>query len=131
MRCLVFRDDDALRVAIMSGLCPADVQAKGARVLRDAKGALFLAPDATVPAAALKALAQAGVVVDAEPPKEMRDARPVKCWAEALLLVRAPVTQTPSLVLLTSPDREGIITLAAELLRLGCERQERIVTQQG
>jgi hypothetical protein len=128
VRALAFSGDEALRVAIMSGLCPADVQAKGARVARDAKGTLFLAPEANLSNAALKALQQHGVQVDAVLPD---GAEEVTCWAEAVGLTRAPVTDTPSLVLLTSPDREGIINLAAELLRLGCERQELIVTPHG
>ncbi len=128
VRALAFRDDEALRVVIMSGLCPADVQAKSAQVARDAKGTLYVAPDVTLTAAALKALQAAGVQVDATLPD---GAHAVTCWAEAVGLTRMPVTQTPSLVLLTSPDREGIINLAAELLRLGCERQELIVTPNG
>jgi hypothetical protein len=125
---LAFRDDEALRVAIMSGLAPADVQAKGAKVARDAKGTLYLAPEATLTAAVLKALQTHGVDVDAKLPD---GARAVSCWAEAVELTKTSVAQTPSLVLLTSPDREGIINLAAELLRLGCERQELIVTPNG
>ncbi|MBA2545022.1 MAG: hypothetical protein H0V17_35595 [Deltaproteobacteria bacterium] len=128
VRALAFSGDEALRVAIMSGLCPAEVQAKGARVARDAKGTLFLAPEANLSNAALKALQQHGVQIDAVMPDGAED---VTCWAEAVRLTRMPVLQTPSLVLLTSPDREGIINLAAELLRLGCERQELIVTPNG
>lgn len=125
---LAFRDDEALRVAIMSGLAPIDVQAKGAKIARDAKGVLYLAPAVALTPAVLKALQTHGVDIDAKLPDGARD---VSCWAEAVELTKAPVTQTPSLVLLTSPDREGIINLAAELLRLGCERQELIVTPNG
>ncbi len=128
VRALGFRDDDALRVAIMSGLCPPEIQAKGAQVARGANGAVFVAPDVALPAAAIEALRKVGVIVDATLPD---DAKSVTCWAEALALTKATITETPSLVLLTSPDREGIINLAAELLRLGCERQELIVTPQG
>ncbi|MEO8698566.1 MAG: hypothetical protein ABI867_00950 [Kofleriaceae bacterium] len=125
---LAFRDDEALRVVLMSGLCPADVQAKGASVARDAKGALILAPDAPLSQTVLKALVAAGVtIVDAVPD----DAREIRCWAEAIALERVAVTQTPSLVLLTTPDREGIVDLAGELLRLGCERQELLLTATG
>jgi hypothetical protein len=125
---LAFRDDEALRVVLMSGLCPPDVQARGAQVGRDPKGALILAPDAPLAAAALASLRAAGVIIDATLPA---DARAVRCWAEAIALERVPVTQTPSIVLLTTPDRQGIIDLAAELLRLGCERQELLVTPNG
>ncbi len=127
-RTLGFRDDDALRVAIMSGLCPPDVQAKGASIARGSDGGVILHPDGSLSATAIKALAAAGVDVEATLPDDVRH---VSCWAEALRLIPAPVTETPSLVLLTSPDREGIINLAAELLRLGCERQELIVTPEG
>lgn len=125
---LAFRDDEALRAVLMSGMCPPDVQAKGAQVARDPKGTLFLAPEASLPAQALASLRAAGVVVDATLPA---DARAVRCWAEAIALVRVPVTQTPALVLLTTTDREALIDLAAELLRLGCERQELLVTPNG
>jgi len=125
---LAFRNDEALRVVLMSGLCPADVQAKGAHVARDAKGGLIIAPESPLSAAALTSLRAAGVIIDATLPA---DARAVRCWAEAVALERVSVAQTPSLVLLTTPDRQGIVDLAAELLRLGCERQELLVTPQG
>jgi hypothetical protein len=124
---LAFRNDEALRVVLMSGMCPPDVQAKGAQVARDGT-MLILAPDSPLSAAALASLRAAGVVIDATLPA---NARAVRCWAEAVALERVPVTDTPSLVLLTTPDRVGIIDLAAELLRLGCERQELMVTPQG
>jgi hypothetical protein len=85
-------------------------------------------PDAPLAAAALASLRAAGVIIDATLPA---DARAVRCWAEAIALERVPVTQTPSIVLLTTPDRQGVIDLAAELLRLGCERQELLVTPNG
>ncbi len=125
---LAFRDDEALRVVLMSGLCPPDVQARGAQVARDPQGMLILAPNAPLSAAALAALRAAGVGVDATLPA---DARAVRCWAEAIELQRIAVAATPSLVLLTTPDRSGIVDLAAELLRLGCERQELLVTPNG
>lgn len=99
---LAFRDDEALRVVLMSGLCPPEVQARGAQVARDPEGTLFLAPEAPLTAAALAGLRAAGVGIDAKLPAH---ARAVRCWAEAVALVRQPVTQTPPLVLLTTPDR--------------------------
>src|SRR5215467_8900777 len=82
---LMFRDDEALRVVLMSGLCPADVQQKGAQIARDAKGALFLAPDAPLSRDALSKLRAAGVATDAALPA---GARAVRTWAEAVALVR-------------------------------------------
>ncbi|HEU0030181.1 MAG TPA: hypothetical protein VFQ53_06095 [Kofleriaceae bacterium] len=127
-RALAFRDDEALRVVLMSGLCPPDVQARGAQVARDARGTLFLAPEQPLTDKALASLRAAGVMIDATLPA---DARAVRCWAEAIGLERVAVAATPSLVLLTTPDRQSVVDLAAELLRLGCERQELLVTPNG
>jgi hypothetical protein len=69
---LAFRDDEALRAVLMSGLCPPEVQAKGAQIARDGMGTLFLAPDVQLTEKALTALRAAGVVVDAALPAESR-----------------------------------------------------------
>src|SRR5262245_30741374 len=112
---LAFRDDESLRVVLTSGLCPPDVQAKSARVAREPGGAVILAPDQPLPAAAMAALRAAGIGIDAKLPE---GARAVRCWAEAIALERVPVAQIPSLVLVTTPQSTGVIDLAAELLRL-------------
>ncbi len=52
----------------------------------------------------------------------------MRCWAEAIAPVKVALRQLPSLVLLVSEDTAGLIDLAAELVRLGCERQELLVT---
>lgn len=118
---LGFRDEQALRVVLMSGLCPPEVQATGARVGRSADGGVVLVPDRPLPAGTLAALRGAGVAMDAALPIE---ARTVGCWAEAVALERVPRAELPALALLTTADATGTIDLAAELLRLGCERQE-------
>jgi FtsH ternary system-associated peptide len=125
---LMFRDDEALRVVLMSGLCPPDVQSKGAHVARDGKGALIISPEAPLPKDALAKLRAAGVAIDAQLPS---GARQVRTWAEAVALVRVAVTETPALVLIATPDRTALVDVSAELLRLGCERQELLVTPQG
>jgi cellulose synthase operon protein C len=125
---LAFRDDEALRVVLTSGMCPPEVQARSARVAREPGGAVILAPDQPLPAAAAAALRAAGIRVDVQLPE---GARPVRCWAEALALARVPVAQIPALVLVTTPDAAGVVELAAELLRLGCERQELLVGPAG
>ena len=121
---LAFRDDESLRVAMMSELCPLDVQTKSAVVARDG-ATVFVAPDLPLRASTIAQLEAAGVAIDVKLPA---GARAVRCWAEAIALERASVAQTPSLVLLVTPDREGVLDLSAELLRLGCERQEILVT---
>ncbi|HEY0989636.1 MAG TPA: hypothetical protein VGD80_21360, partial [Kofleriaceae bacterium] len=118
---LGFRDGDALRVVLASGLCPGDVLGRGARVGLGADGGIVLDPDQPLPPVALHQLRDAGVAVDAERP---RDARRVRCWAEAVPLERVRVAAIPSLILFVTERAEQLVDLAAELVRLGCDRQE-------
>jgi hypothetical protein len=121
---LGFRDSEALQVVLTSGLCPADVLSAAARVARGADGSMVLAPDRPLPAAALGKLRAVGVAVDAELPD---DARPVRCWAEAIAAQPVAVPEIPSLVLLVTERADELVALAAELVRLGCDRQELLV----
>lgn len=125
---LAFRDDESLRVVLTSGLCPPDVQAKPAQVARVVGGGVILAPAEPLPKSALAALAKAGITVDAALPD---GARNVRCWAEAIDLDKIGVGKIPALVLITTPTPEGVVELAAELLRLGCERQELLLGPAG
>jgi hypothetical protein len=121
---LGFRDSEALQVVLTSGLCPADVLGATARVAHGADGSMVLAPDRPLPAAALGKLRAVGVAVDAELPD---DARPVRCWAEAIAAQPVPVPVIPSLVVLVTERADELVALAAELVRLGCDRQELLV----
>lgn len=121
---LGFRDSEALQVVLTSGLCPADVLGSAARVASGADGSMVLAPERPLPAAALGKLRALGVAVDAELPA---DARPVRCWAEAIAARPVPVPAIPSLVVLVTERADELIALAAELVRLGCDRQELLV----
>jgi len=125
---LAFRDDESLRVVLTSGLCPPEVQARPAQVARAADGALILAPAEPLPKQALAGLRAAGITVDAKLPG---DARSVRCWAEAIAPDRVAIAKLPSLVLLTTPAVDDVVDLAAELLRLGCERQELLMGTAG
>jgi hypothetical protein len=125
---LAFRDDESLRVVLTSGLCPAEVQAKPAQVARVSGGGVILAPAEPLSKQAMAALKSAGIVVDAQLPS---DARAVRCWAEAIDLVRVGVPKIPALVLITTPTADGVVDIAAELLRLGCERQELLLGPAG
>jgi FtsH ternary system-associated peptide len=127
---LGFRDSEALQVVLTSGLCPADVLGSGARVAYAADGALVLDPEQPVPRAALGRLRAVGVVVDAELPDDI-DARAVACWAEAIMLEPVALPEIPSLVLFVTRRADELIDLAAELVRLGCDRQELLVTDDG
>ena len=121
---LGFRDSEALHVVVTAGLCAADIVGRGARVARRADGSLVLAPEVALPAAQLRKLQAVGVVVDAELPA---DTEAVRCWAEAVAMQRVAVPVIPSLVLLVTERAADLIDLAAELVRLGCDRQELCV----
>ncbi|MDQ3335290.1 MAG: hypothetical protein M4D80_09010 [Myxococcota bacterium] len=125
---LAFRDDESLRVVLTSGLCPAEVQAKPAQVARTSGGGVILAPAEPLSKQAMAALKNAGIVVDAALPA---DARAVRCWAEAINLDRVGIPKIPALVLITTPAADDVVELAAELLRLGCERQELLLGPAG
>ncbi len=125
---LSFRDSAALEVAIRSGLISREAAAGGAKVARGADDAIVVEPDKHLPGTATAKLKAAGVSVDAAMPAR---GKPVRCWAEALAPMRVPKrdsAQLPSLVLFETPTAAGVIELAAELVRLGCDRQELLVT---
>ena len=114
---LGFADSDALLVAIKTGLAPKEVTAGTARVAK-ANKMIVLQPDRPVPAGVLQKLRAAGVGEAALP----SDARPVRCWAEALAPVAVGVAKLPSLVLFLTERVAGLLDVAAELVRLGCDR---------
>jgi hypothetical protein len=118
---LQFRDSEALHVVVTSGLCAPEVVTRGARVARRADGSVVLAPEAVLSPAQLRKLHAVGVVVDAELPAE---AHAVQCWAEAITMQRIAQPAIPSLVLLVTEHVSALVDLAAELVRLGCDRQE-------
>src|ERR1700733_10291463 len=118
---LRFRDGDALSAVVRSGLCPPEVIARGAKVAHDDTGAIVLAPDKALASSALAQLAKIGVRPDATVP---RDARAVRCWAEAIAPARSVVGELPSLAIITCDGGNALVDLAAELVRLGGDRQE-------
>jgi hypothetical protein len=121
---LGFRDSDALQVVVRSGVCPPEVYARGAKVGGDGHGGIVLAPERALASAQLAQLAQIGVRTDAQLPG---DARTVRCWAEAIAPVKVGVAELPSLAVVTCEPATTIVDLAAELVRLGCDRQELLV----
>lgn len=119
MEVLVFPGEEALQVAMRSGLVPPDVQRAPAKVGVTADGRIELA--ASVTAKVKKALGGAGVEV-----RESSSAlAPVSCWAEALRpLRRGEPTEALPQVLFSVGGEHTLLELAGELLRLGCDRQE-------
>lgn len=119
MEVLVFPSEEALQVAMRSGLVPADVQKEEARVGRTKDGEVEVA--ATTTGKVKKAL-QASGVVSRESSVELGE---VSCWAEALLPTRVGEPEGAlQQVLFTVTGANSLLELAGELLRLGCDRQE-------
>jgi len=121
---LAFRDSAALEVAIRSGLVSREAAAGPAKVARGSEDAIVLEPDKHLPSGVAAKLRAAGVQVDAALPGR---ARAVRCWAEALGPVRAATKDLPALVLFETERAADLIDVAAELVRLGCDRQELLV----
>jgi cellulose synthase operon protein C len=122
-RSLIFSSEEALRVALTSGLVPQQVQVGGAAVEVREDGSVRVAPKVAFPWAALDTLKSSGVKVDASSPAPERQ---VRCWAEIVASRRVGDFELPSRaqVLFTVPPGGAPLDLAAELLRLGCDRQE-------
>ena len=116
---LGFRDTEALQVVVRAGLCPPEVLARGAQVGRAADGSIVIAPDKDLTKAALAKLRTVGVATDAALPAT---ARAVRCWAEALQPVPVGVTGVPALVIFATAHAAEVLDVAAELVRLGCDR---------
>jgi hypothetical protein len=122
MSTLVFPSEEALQLALTSGLVPSEVQAAPARYRRSAEGALHVTPDASLTKATLKELAALGVRLDGAQPGATS---PVLCWAELVRSRRVPVDAAPAGPVLFLPaEANALLPLAGELLRLGCDRQE-------
>src|SRR5664279_1518201 len=117
---LGFADRDALLVAIKTGLAPKEVTAGSARVGRTDEGMIVLEPDKAVPSNILAKLRAAGVRDAAMPTKMVA----VRCWAEALPPVAIGVEKVPALSLFVTERVADVLDVAAELVRLGCDRIE-------
>ncbi len=119
MEVLVFPGEEALQVAMRSGLVPAELQREAARFGVTADGQVEL--EAPLSAKAKKALAATGVGFrEASVPL-----REVSCWAEAIAPRRVgePAGALPA-VLFSVAGEHSLLELSGELLRLGCDRQE-------
>ncbi|MFT3698907.1 MAG: hypothetical protein QM831_37515 [Kofleriaceae bacterium] len=114
---LGFSDSDALLVAIKTGLISKEVAAGAARVGRDGT-MIVIEPDKAVPAAAASKLKASGVK-DTPLPMQWKA---VRCWAEALSPVPIGVKETPALSLFLTQRVSDLLDVAAELVRLGCDR---------
>ncbi len=131
MSVLKFESEEALRFTITSGLVPDAVLSKPARTWSEGERAIIVAPDGPVPAETLKKLALAGV--GREPATKVAPSSSVvRCWAEIVGVVReqeraqgaAGDGADTGQVLFVLSDDQSLVDLAAELIRLGCDRLE-------
>ncbi|MFP2925953.1 hypothetical protein ACLESO_12190, partial [Pyxidicoccus sp. 3LG] len=123
MSTLVFPSEEALQLALTSGLVPSEVQSAPARYHRTAEGVLHVTPDVALTKAALKELTSLGVRALAS--HEAEAPRPVLCWAELIAPRRILLDAAPGGPVLFLPaEADALLPLAGEMLRLGCDRQE-------
>lgn len=124
-RVLVFPGEDALIAALSSDLLPAPVQARKVDFWTDADGAIFVRPVRKLKKDVIERLLGAGVrLVDSSPPASAIRAR---VWPRIIpprRLADPDVTMTGQTVLLRIDGGAArtLINVAAELLRLGCDR---------
>ena len=122
MEALLFPSEEALHVALRSGLIPAEVQRAPARVSYADDGQVVIAPSVSFSAKAKKSLKNSGVTETGSAPAL---SRAITCWAEALMPRVVGEPQGTLAQVLFTVDSEGtLLALAGELLRLGCDRQE-------
>lgn len=121
MEALVFPNEEALQVALRSGLVPPEIQREPAHVGVTPEGAVEIAPVEAVAPKVRKALEAAGVTARVA----TAPLAAISCWAEAVTPRRVgePDGALPH-VLFAVAGRASLLELCGELLRLGCDRQE-------
>ncbi len=121
---LFFPDPDTVRLALTSGLVPADVTLAPAAVSADAQGRLYVEPKASLSKATTKVLDRLGVKGSKRHGGET--VREVGSWVELVPLVKEPGTPeiaTGTAVLFELPTADELPALVTEMLRLGNDRQ--------
>lgn len=129
MEALVFSSEEALQVAMRSGLVPQKTQRKRATVVVSESGEWEILPASKLSSLELGPLLAIGVkqrALSAVFPRVE-----VSCWAEALPLCRAEEKGLPPKVLFVVHSSAQLLEIAAELLRLGCDRQHLAVARTG
>jgi hypothetical protein len=117
---LIFPSEEALLVALTSGMVTAEIQATSVRHARGQGGAIAVVPDSKLPREVTAALAGAGVPIRSVDASLL----PARCWAEVVRAKPLPESAVSmQLVLFVLDGDTAMIELAGELLRLGCDRQ--------
>ncbi|MBW2735448.1 MAG: hypothetical protein JRH20_23945 [Deltaproteobacteria bacterium] len=125
MPALVFPSAEALRAALGARLIPPGVTERGAQFLQEDDGRLVVVPQARLSRDVSAALRAVGVRARRGGLAATADTREVACWAEIIAprWVGEDSLDT-RLALFVLNDGEALLSLAGELLRLGCDRQE-------
>src|SRR5688500_17695860 len=120
-KALIFPNEEALRMALTSGLVPEEIATAPVTFSRAKDGSLEIYPAKPLGKAEAK-LATAGVKSGAGKAKDAVEAR---CWAEALAPRRMTGAEAGGgMVLFLLPENTSTLELGAEMLRLGCDRQD-------
>ncbi|MBY0458219.1 MAG: hypothetical protein K2V38_12835, partial [Gemmataceae bacterium] len=121
---LLFPDLDTLRLALTSGVVPADVTLAPAAVTFDDQGKVYVEPTANLTRTVTKNLDRIGVKGSkrhaSDAPKE------VSCWPQLLPVTKEaapPVISNQAPVLFELEKAEDLPALVTEMLRLGNDRQ--------
>jgi hypothetical protein len=121
---LLFPNADTLRLALTGGVVPPEVTTAPAAVTFDPQGKIYLESEANLSKAAVRNLDKIGVKGSK---RHATDApEDVSCWPQVLPVVReagTPAVSTQQPVLFELADADDLPTLAAEMLRLGNDRQ--------
>ena len=124
-RVLVFPGEDALLAALTSELIPTAVQTRKVVFWRDDSGTVFVRPARRLPRTVRDRLRSAGVGESAiDPPPEATEAH---VWPRIIAPRRQPDDEMAFagqtvLLRITGDSPRTLVDVAAELLRLGCDR---------
>ncbi len=121
---LLFPDLDTIRLALTTGIVPADMTLAPAAVSFDDQGKIYVEPTANLTRTVTKNLDRIGVKGSKRHASD--DPQEVTCWPQLLPVTRdavAPTISNQAPVLFELEKAEDLATLAAEMLRLGNDRQ--------
>jgi hypothetical protein len=119
---LLFSDRDKLLVAIKSGHLPVDVLTSKGKVGHVGNN-IVISTDKSISTAQKNKLKVLGITEYNQPNNSVD----IDSWLEAVSLDKVTVSETPAMVLFTMKVNK-LINGAAELLRLGCDRQEYMIS---
>ncbi|MFM8271877.1 MAG: hypothetical protein ACKODX_06025, partial [Gemmata sp.] len=121
---LLFPDLDTIRLALTSGIVPADVTLAPAAVSFDTHGKVYVEPTANLTRGVTKNLDRIGVKGSKRHASD--EPQEVTCWPQLLPVTKdavAPTVSNQAPVLFELENAEDLAALVSEMLRLGNDRQ--------